>query len=423
MLAGAAGRESGRPIPRYIIRMTNTDANPPAASLAVVRCPGYEPERVLAALRIALEALGGLGRWVKPGQTVLLKPNLLSARPPEEAVTTHPALVEAMVKLCREAGAGRVWIADSPAGSHAEPHLWRMTGMADVATCTGAELKSYSCGIVPVACGGNDPNNPRRFLPTPAWYQEADVVISLPKLKTHALTTITCGMKNVFGLVSGQAKAMFHANFPSPVAMSSFLADVYGALQPHLTLVDAIVAMEGAGPANGKPKPVGVIVAGTDAVAVDSLCCLALGIAPEAVPMIRFAVARGYGRADWQALVPVGDGLEALRAVRMKPSIARRLQRIPEPLFRLLTRFTHCRPQIDQPHCIRCGICAGICPVQAIPQAADGRVGPVDGGKCILCMCCVESCPRHAVEVGSPLMPLVRLRAWVKKVLGKSKPS
>jgi ferredoxin len=162
-----------------------------------------------------------------------------------------------------------------------------------------------------------------------------------------------------------------------------------------------------------------VLVAGADAVAVDSLCCLALGIAPEKVPMIRFAAERGYGSPDWQAAGVAGDGVDALRGVRMKPSIARRLQQIPEPLFRLLTRFTRCRPWIDQPRCVRCGICAGICPVKAIPKAADGRVGPVLGEKCILCMCCVESCPKHAVEVRSPLMRLIRFRGWLKQKLGR----
>ena len=105
----------------------------------------------------------------------------------------------------------------------------------------------------------------------------------------------------------------------------------------------------------------------------------------------------------------------------MKPSIARRLQQIPEPLFRLLTRFTRCRPRIDQPHCIRCGICADICPVRAIPMAADARVGPVDGSKCILCMCCVESCPKHAVAVGSPVLRIVQLLTWVKNKFAKKR--
>ncbi len=385
--------------------LTNTAS--PAAGLAIVRCADYDSSRVLLSLRTALDGIGGISRWVKPGHTVLLKPNLLSARAPEEAVTTHPAVVEAMARLCLEAGAGRVWIADSPAGSHPEPHLWRTTGMAGVAARTGAELKSYGCGIVPIPCRDG-------FLPVPEWYRQADVVISLPKLKTHALTTLTCGMKNVFGLVSGQAKAMFHANFPSPVTMSSFLADVYGALKPHLTVVDAVVAMEGDGPASGRPLAVGVLVAGADAVAVDALCCLALGIEPQKVPMIRFAVERGFGSAGWQTACVAGDGLDALRGVRMKPSIARRLQQIPEPLFRLLTRFTRCRPRIARPLCTRCGICAGICPVKAIPTAPDGRVGPVLGEKCILCMCCVESCPMHAVEVGSPLMRLLRFRSWLQ---------
>jgi len=357
---------------------------------------GYEFDAVAAAVRAALDHLGGLARFVHPGQTVLLKPNLFSARAPDEAVTTHPSLVRALVRLCRECGAARVWIGDSPAGHHEEEQLWAITGMAEVAAQESAELKSFTGEIVPTACGPT-------FLPVPAWFREVDVFISVPKLKTHLLTTLTCAMKNVFGMVAGQAKAMCHRRFSSPQAMSSFLVDVYSALRPHLTVVDAIVALEGQGPANGNPRPLGLVLASADGVAADMVCARLLGLNFTQVPMLRCAVAQRVGATPGE-LRTVGDGVPVLSRARLRPSSARYLQAIPEPLFHWVIRFVSCRPRFDYDICNGCGICMGTCPQKAIPRDPDSRrPGKISAGLCILCMCCVESCPRHAISVRSPL--------------------
>ena len=206
--------------------------------VAAVRCPDYSAAAVERAVRAAMTALGGISAHVRPGQTVLLKPNLLSARLPEQAVTTHPALMTALVRVCQEAGAARIWIGDSPAGQHAEAVLWEQTGMAAVAAATGAELKSFHVPLRTRPCAGLD-------LPSPVWLDEVDVLITVPKLKTHILTILTGAVKNQYGLVAGQAKANFHSHFPAPVAMSRFLAQLFGVFRPHLAVMDAGVAMEG----------------------------------------------------------------------------------------------------------------------------------------------------------------------------------
>ncbi|MFA4945518.1 MAG: DUF362 domain-containing protein [Lentisphaeria bacterium] len=373
--------------------------SPPPACVAAIACDSYESATVEAALRQALAAaVGGLEGVVKPGMTVLLKPNLLSARPPEQAVTTHPAVVAAMARLCREAGAARVWIGDSPAGLHPEAVLWERTGMAAAAAASGAELKSFAGAVVPRPVAGT-------HLPVPAWLAEVDVLINLPKLKTHGLTVLTCALKNPFGLVCGEAKAMCHAKYPSPRSMAGFLVEWFAAVRPALTVVDAVVALEGDGPANGAPRPLGVLVAGTDAVAVDAVCARALRVRPAAVPMLRLAAARGLGEVRHERITVRGDGAERLAAVRLKPSKARWLQWLPEPVFQLATRLLRCRPEIAAGLCVQCGICIGVCPRQAIHARAGAAKAPerIDNGACILCMCCVESCPRHAIRIRSPL--------------------
>jgi uncharacterized protein (DUF362 family)/NAD-dependent dihydropyrimidine dehydrogenase PreA subunit len=365
--------------------------------VAAVRCPDYSAPAVERAVRAALAALGGISAHVRPGQTVLLKPNLLSARLPEQAVTTHPALMTALVRLCQEAGAARVWIGDSPAGQHAEAVLWEQTGMAAVAAATGAELKSFHGPLRTRSCAGLD-------LPSPAWLDEVDVLITVPKLKTHILTILTGAVKNQYGLVAGQAKANFHSHFPAPVAMSQFLAQLFGVFRPHLAVMDAVVAMEGEGPANGRPKFVGLILAGTDAVAVDAAAARVLNLAPARIPLLREAALRGFGNLNDLELV--GDGTAVLDAARLKPSLARFLQGIPEPLFRLVTRLVRWRPRIDRRLCNGCGICARTCPRSAIYwQPGGGPPAGIDAARCILCMCCAESCPRHAIAMNRSLNP------------------
>jgi uncharacterized protein (DUF362 family)/Pyruvate/2-oxoacid:ferredoxin oxidoreductase delta subunit len=367
--------------------------DPGRSRVAVAACASYAPATVARALQEALAALGGMGAFVRAGQTVLIKPNLLSARAPELAVTTHPELVRQVILQCVEAGAARIWVGDSPAGQHAEADLWARTGMTTAVAGTPALLKSWQTTKTPLLTCGAD------VLAVPEWYSEVDVVISLPKLKTHALTTLTCGLKNVFGIVSGQAKSQFHAKYPSPQTMSAFLVRVYAALTPHLTLVDAVIAMEGNGPANGRPLPVGVLLASRDAVALDATACAALRLPPTAVPMIRLAAQSGLGILDGERIECVGSGVTTLRAARLRPSVSRYLRYIPEPVFRLVTRLVRLRPVIREQQCVKCGICAGICQRQAIHEQGNEGYPRIDPATCIVCFCCMESCPRGAIAM------------------------
>lgn len=380
-------------------RRSVTPAPPPSAAfdagrsrVAVAACTSYERAEVAAAVAEVLEAMGGIAAFVQAGQTVLIKPNLLSARAPELAVTTHPELVRQVILQCVRAGAARIWVGDSPAGQHAEANLWARTGMTAAVAGTPAVLTSWHTQQMPLACGQD-------VLAVPEWYSEVDVVISLPKLKTHALTTLTCGLKNVFGIVSGQAKSGFHSTYPSPQTISAFLVRVYAALTPHLSMVDAVVAMEGNGPSNGHPLPVGVLLASRDAVALDATACSALRLAPAAVPMIRLAAQAGLGTLDPTRIECVGSGVDALRAARLRPSVARYLRHIPEPLFRLVTRLLRLRPAIQEPQCVKCGICTDTCPQKAIRERSPGGYPVIDPAQCIVCFCCMESCPRGAIAM------------------------
>lgn len=378
--------------------MNKNDAQPTSASLqerskvAVADCLSYSPDDVQTALVEVLETVGGLSTFLKPGQTVLVNPNLFSAHPPEHAVTTHPELVRQIVLQCVKAGAGRIWVGDSPVGSQDEGELWSRTGMTEAVEGTPAELKSWHVKQKALPCGDDR-------LAVPAWYDDVDAVLSVPKLKTHSLTTLTCGLKNVYGIVSGEAKIQFHLKYASPLSMSDFLVKVFSVLKPQLTILDAVIGMEGNGPAHGRPRPVGVLLGSRDAVSLDSVACRALGILPPAVPMIRLAADMDLGCMDVSLIDCEGSGLSRLRAASMKPSISRVWKYIPEAAFRLSTRLWQLRPKIVPRYCAECGNCAETCPGNTIEVDEKTGYPRVRRKDCIGCFCCLESCPEGAIAL------------------------
>lgn len=360
--------------------------------VAVADCTSYSPGDVQAALKEIVEAMGGLPSLLKPGQTILLKPNLFTAHPPEHAVTTHPEVVRQVILLCEQAGAKRIWVGDSPVGVQDEKNLWSKTGMEQAVLGTRAEIKSWRVRQKPLTCGDD-------ILAVPGWYNDVDTVISLPKLKTHCLTTITCGLKNVYGLVSGPAKLRFHIKYPSPLTMSAFLVRVFAQLKPHITIADAVTAMEGNGPAHGHPLPVGVLLASRDTVALDTVGCTALRIEPSAAPMIRLAAENGLGCMDTSLIDCVGSGVTHLQTVHMRPSLSRFLRCIPEPLFRLSTILWQLRPKILTKECVKCGSCAANCPNRAIHTYEHTGYPYINQKQCTACFCCMESCPQGTIAL------------------------
>jgi ferredoxin len=198
-------------------------------------------------------------------------------------------------------------------------------------------------------------------------------------------------------MVNGPAKSQFHVKYPSPMAMSGFLVRVFATFKPQLTIADAIIAMEGNGPAHGRPRAVGVLLASRDAVALDTVACTALRILPTTVPMIRLAAAGNMGIMDASGIERTGSGRERLESIRLKPSLARYLGRIPEPFFALTPRLFRLRPKIKNLLCEKCGACVRTCPKNAIRN--DPRTGypVINHSECIDCFCCLESCPPGAI--------------------------
>ncbi len=371
--------------------------------VSVLRCPDYDAERVKQSVQALLAPLGGMQSFVSTGQTVLIKPNLIHGTPPERGATTHPEVLRAVIGEVRDAGGAPV-VGESP-GYESFSTAARKSGLLPV-------IEELQVPVVPFDTWTQVQLGPGHLVPslpiaTPV--VQADAVISLPKIKSHGLVAYTGCVKNMFGVICGTQKAQYHLRFQDREAFSSLLAEIYAAARPTLSILDGIIGMDGNGPRNGDPAPLGLMLAGADGVAVDAVACSIVGIDPLESPPIRIAAQMGLGTASLRQIDLAGPPIETLktgsfRAPRsVRPSVRQRLMsgRTGGVLRNLLTT----RPTINLGGCRGCTICARACPAQAITMR--GGKARVDYNKCVRCYCCQEVCEHGAIELATP--PLARL--------------
>jgi len=359
------------------------------ASVSLIRCDRYDPSLVAERVHAALDLLGGMDRYARKGQKVLLKPNMLSAKEPEHGITTHPAVLEAVVREVQRTGAA-AFIGDSPSNAtRGIRHFWEKTGYLDVAERTGAELVNFE------AAGTYARKSGETTFYISKSVLDADVVVNIPKLKTHGMTLFTGVIKNLYGVLPGFQKTAFHSQFWHPDDFSRLLAGLYGCVRPALHVMDGIVGMEGNGPSTGILRKTGLILAGDDGVALDAVACHLMGFKPGEVDAVRFAGEMGLGETRLDHISVRGESLAGARLAGFALPSNRLMKLVPGMLVRWASHFIWVRPYTDLARCTRCGVCVQSCPVHAI-RMEDG--GPVtDYGLCINCMCCNESCPEEAV--------------------------
>lgn len=331
--------------------------------------------------------LGGMSGYIKNGDKVLLKINLLSARGPEEAVTTNPEFVRAVAREVKKAG-GFPYIGDSPAGRFSKRILTKAydkTGIGAMAKEENIPL-NYDTGSKKVIVTNG---TKIKRIPICNYVFEADKIIGLPKLKTHSLQYLTLACKNMYGAVPGLVKAKYHAYFPGKMAFGDLLLDVYSFLNPDLFIMDAVLGMQGQGPAGGgDPIDIGLALASTDGVAMDISVCNLIGIEPTGIPLLKRAKIRGMwpDKIKYPLLKPDENRIEGFRM----PNTASHLQG---------GKKGQTKSPIITDKCIGCGECKSICPKQAIKLVDETAI--VNYSKCIRCYCCDEICPVNAVKLGS----------------------
>lgn len=364
------------------------------AVVSIVKCADYEEEKVLSALKQTFDQLGGIQKYVKPGANVALKVNLLMAKRPEEVTTTHPSIVKSLIRLIQDAG-GRPLIIDSPGGPYTQKDLQRIyetSGMELVAQETGAEL-NYDLSVVEIA---HPDGKLLKRLTVLKPLVDADVVINMPKLKTHGMMVFTGAVKNLFGAIPGLTKAEFHMRMPKYEDFADALIDIFLSVKPTLNIMDAVVGMEGDGPSAGKPKTVGIILAAEDGFALDRIALKLINADPMEIPIIRQAVARGICPPDGQDIEIVGERVEEIPPVKFDiPQLnGKGVGIIDNP--KMADRFKP-RPVFNHAVCIGCADCAKNCPARVIKMVS--KRPEVDLSQCIRCFCCQELCPVKAVEI------------------------
>ena len=367
-------------------------------------CLDYEPDRIRAAVQACFDGLGGLGGFVRPGDRVFLKPNLLMPARPEQAITTHPALVRAVIHAVRDAG-GEPILGDSPAATSLELTARRAgilelarqeaVPLADMTTTTTIRSERAATG--------------RRFEVAEAVFA-CDVVINLPKLKTHALTYVTLAQKNLFGLVPGLQKGRWHMAAQAPDHFAGLLADLYASILDHpggprqfLHLLDGVLALEGNGPgAGGTPRPMGLLLASTDAVALDRVACEVAGLDPARAPLLRISTERSLGVGELETIDLVGTPLAQLGAAGpMEPAEGQNASPSLQAALWSSARLRNAvleRPLVHREPCVACGHCARICPADAIRMDEAQAKALIDYDHCIRCYCCAEICPHAAIS-------------------------
>jgi len=355
------------------------------AKVAVVRCADYKREQVYEAVKRSVDLVGGITEYVKPGMKVLLKPNLLSPRPPEDGVDTHPEVVRAMARLVKLAKATPV-IGDSPGGYGKNiDEVFRVSGMKQMAREEDVELVKFTSS---------------RFvdgIPISRHVFDSDCFISIPKLKTHCVTTITAAVKNTFGTVTGLYKAECHSRAPKEDDFAKIIAKIHSISKPRLNVLDGIVAMEGDGPSSGDLKEMGLVMASPDAVAIDSCIAKMIGLAPLDILTTREAYKLGLGEADLSRIEMVGDDISIFAAKGLKLPRTMPLRLLPKKIADSLASLVKFRPVINKSKCRGCNLCKVSCPVDAIES--DGDYCKINYTRCVTCMCCHEMCPYKSIDI------------------------
>lgn len=367
--------------------------------VSIVRCEDYADAK--KAVYAALELLGGIGKFIKKGGRVVIKPNLVSRKKPSEAATVNPAIVRAVIEAAKSRGAS-VTIAESPGGPYSAAYLksvYAECGMNEAIKGTGAKL-NFDTGFKEISF---PEGKTVKSIPIIDPILNADLIISLPKLKTHAMTSYTGAVKNMFGTIPGTHKAELHFRLDDRDAFCSMLVDLFQCVNktPVLSIMDGVWGMEGDGPTAGQKRHIGVIMASMNAHALDMAACKIIGYAPDDVPTLKEAVSRGLVCASPEELELIGDDINSFVISDFKKPQSHfnllKLLSLPETLNKFVTRVLSSRPKMHYKECVGCGECMRCCPPHAITMKNGKPV--IDRDKCIKCFCCQELCPKKAVKI------------------------
>ncbi len=386
------------------------------SQVAVIGCEDYSLENVRASLTAALEGIGGLD-WVKPGMRIAIKANLVSFLPPERAATTHPALLCELTRILVGLGA-EVVVGDSPGGLYNQAYVGRVysaTGMKAIEECGGRLNHDYGQS----AADFPNAKQAKSFAYT-SYLDDADAIINFCKLKSHGMMSMSCAVKNMFGVIPGTMKPEYHYRFPNHADFADMLVDLNEYFMPklRLCLCDAVVGMEGNGPTAGTPRRIGAILASSSPYLLDLAAARLIGLTHDNIPTLEAAYRRGLAPRD-VANVDVTAGYERFIVADYQNITTHATIEFSQLLGggagakllgKLAGKLLRSKPITDKKGCIGCGVCKNICPPKAI-EIKNG-IAVIDRSSCIRCFCCQEFCPKGAMKVKRTLVA----RLFVKNV-------
>ena len=372
--------------------------------VAIKACDGYEQEKVDSAMEAGFNLLGGIKKFVKKGQTVALKVNLVHKATPEEATTTHPSVVLAVAKIIKSVGAD-CFIVDSAGGAYnasAMAPIYKAAGMLELNEKYGIKINdNYNSFKAPV---NGKVSKEIELLDA---LEKADVIFNLCKLKTHGFTGISNAVKNMYGAIPGLVKVEYHAKFPSLDTFNDNLYDIHNYYGKKLCLhiSDAIIGMEGAGPTHGTPRKIGLLMMGSNPACLDVVGCRLMNVDPMTIPTIEEGIKYGYLTENLD-IQTVGDDYtkfvlkdyKSIKPNRYTPFASA----VPQFLQKIVTSWMTQRPTIPCKKCKGCAKCFNHCPMKAIEMKTNKkgkRYAVIDYNKCIRCYCCQELCPFGVVKI------------------------
>ncbi len=317
---------------------------------------------------------------------VLVKPNLLSGKAPERAVTTHPVFLSALIELLKDHSC-TVCLGDSP-GYESLERVLKAGQYTDMLTHLGVTIVPFTKDVIK-RIDGVSPYHEFLFGEDPGQY---DHIINVPKLKTHGMMGMTLAVKNTFGFVRGFAKGRWHLRAGIDRALfASILVDIHSIAMPSVNILDGILGMSGNGPSNGAPSELGIIALSRNGLALDDL--IEQRLCPGAEHPVT-ECARMNGLLTPYEVVDLG--MPSVPSFAMPPSCATDWN-IPSPLKKALRAIMVKKPKGNPKNCRLCGICVRVCPSHAVSIRNDTL--HFDYSACIRCYCCQEMCPHDAIRV------------------------
>lgn len=360
--------------------------------VSIVSCNSYDTEELNKAVRKSIDLIGGMEKYIKKGDRVLLKPNILFGKSPDKCVNTHPSFIEVIASMVKEAG-GIPFLGDSPGfgstlSNAKKAQYYDICEKHDIPIVDFTENKLYNF----------EKGYLFKSFELESTLRNYDKIINLPKLKTHGMMMLTLAVKNLYGLVSGYKKLHWHMIAKDDyILFGKFLIDLYRFISPALNILDGIDAMEGNGPQSGVPRKCNMIISSPNGISLDRIVCDIVGLKPDSVPVIKAAL--DFGLDDIHNIEMLGEdpGSLKIKNFRLPRRNLLTFYRFPAFIHRFLKKYFLVLPIIDKKTCTKCKICIKSCPNHVISYNED--IIRIDYEKCIRCYCCQEMCPEGAIKL------------------------